>query len=100
MPEERTALEVGYWLSSEEHGARTLVDLAVRAEAAGFGRAMISDHFNPWIPKQGYAPFVWGVLGAIAAATSELRLATGVTTPIIRMHPVIVAHAAATAAVL
>lgn len=98
MPE--AAIEVGYWLSSEEHGARALVDHAVRAEAAGFRRAMISDHFHPWTPTQGHAPFVWGVLGAIGHATHELALATGVTAPILRMHPAVVAHAAATAAVL
>jgi coenzyme F420-dependent glucose-6-phosphate dehydrogenase len=100
MPERPNAIEIGYWLSSEEHGALALVDLAVRAEAAGFGRAMISDHFHPWTAKQGHAPFVWGVLGAIAQATTRLRLATGVTAPILRVHPAIVAHAAGTAAVL
>jgi coenzyme F420-dependent glucose-6-phosphate dehydrogenase len=89
----------GYWLSSEEHGPRALVEHAVQAEAAGFEHAMISDHFHPWTPGQGHAPFVWSVLGAIAHATSALHLATGVTAPILRMHPVVVAHAAATAAV-
>ena len=59
--------EVGYWLSSEEHGPRALVEHAVRAEAAGFRRAMISDHLHPWTPTQGHSPFVWGVLGAIVS---------------------------------
>jgi G6PDH family F420-dependent oxidoreductase len=93
-------VEVGFWLSSEEHGARELVDLAVAAEAHGFAHAMISDHLHPWVPAQGHSPFVWGVLGAIALATDDLHLATGVTAPVARMHPVVVAHAAATAAVL
>ena len=96
----RRPLEVGYWLSSEEHGARALVRQAEMAEAHGFEHAMISDHFHPWVPQQGHAPFVWGVLGAIAARTDGLHLATGVTPPTCRMHPVVVAHAAATAAVL
>jgi G6PDH family F420-dependent oxidoreductase len=93
-------VEVGYWLSSEEHGPRALVANARMAEDAGFGHAMISDHFHPWVPAQGHAPFVWGVLGAIAEATDELHLATGVTAPLARLHPVAVAHAAATASVL
>jgi G6PDH family F420-dependent oxidoreductase len=93
-------VEVGFWLSSEEHGARDLVELAVAAEDHGFAHAMISDHLHPWVPEQGHAPFVWGVLGAIGRATSALHLATGVTAPTARMHPVVVAHAAATAAVL
>jgi G6PDH family F420-dependent oxidoreductase len=93
-------IEIGYWLSSEEHGPRALVDHARLAEEAGFRHAMISDHFHPWVPAQGHAPFVWGVLGAIAEATSELHLATGVSAPIARIHPLVLAHAAATASIL
>jgi G6PDH family F420-dependent oxidoreductase len=92
-------VELGYWLSAEEHGPRELVRMAARAEAVGFTSAMVSDHFHPWTRAQGQAPFVWGVLGGIAEATSTIRIGTGVTCPIIRMHPAIVAHAAATAAV-
>ena len=92
--------EVGYWLSSEEHAPRRLVELAVEAEGNGFTRAMISDHFHPWVPAQGESPFVWGVLGAIAHATERLEVGTGVTAPVQRLHPAIVAQAAATAASL
>lgn len=93
-------IEVGCWLSSEEHGPRALVEHARVAEGTGFAHAMISDHFHPWLPAQGHAPFVWGVLGAIAEATTDLHLATGVSAPILRTHPLILAHAAATASVL
>lgn len=92
-------MDIGYWLSSEEHGPHDLVRLAGAAEEHGYQAAMISDHFHPWTRGQGNAPFVWGVLGAIAATTSTLRVGTGVTAPMIRMHPAVVAHAAATAAV-
>ncbi|HWM64461.1 MAG TPA: TIGR03557 family F420-dependent LLM class oxidoreductase [Solirubrobacterales bacterium] len=91
---------IGYTLSSEEHGPRALVDNAVRAEQAGFGFAMISDHYHPWIDRQGNSPFVWGVLGALSKVTDELQIGTGVTCPTFRTHPAIVAHAAATAALL
>src|SRR3954453_6322461 len=97
-PEDR--LEIGYWLSREEHGPRALVDHAAQAEATGFRSAMISDHFHPWGRAQGQSPFVWSVLGGIAHTTSVLRVGTGVAAPIIRMHPAIVAHAAATASVM
>ena len=92
--------EFGYALSSEEHGPRELVDLARRAEETGFEFAMISDHFHPWTDSQGQSPFVWSVIGGIAGATERLRLGTGVTCPTIRIHPAIVAHAAATAALM
>ena len=88
----------GYKLSSEEHGPRDLVRYARRAEEVGFTFAAISDHIHPWTDDQGHSPFVWGVLGGIAEATEKLELITGVTCPTIRIHPAIVAHAAATAA--
>jgi G6PDH family F420-dependent oxidoreductase len=93
-------VEIGYKLSSEEHGPRDLVRYARSAEQAGFSFALISDHFHPWIDKQGESPFVWGVLGALAEATEELRVGTGVTCPTIRIHPAIIAQAAATAEAL
>ena len=65
----------------------------------GFSFASISDHFHPWVDRQGQSPFVWGVLGAISRATERLGLITGVTCPTTRIHPAIVAHASATAAV-
>ncbi len=92
--------EFGYWLSSEEHEPLDLVANARRAEEAGFGFAMISDHFHPWIDAQGQSAFVWSVIGGIAATTERIRLGTGVTCPMIRTHPAIVAHAAATCGVM
>jgi coenzyme F420-dependent glucose-6-phosphate dehydrogenase len=89
---------LGYTLSSEEFPPHELVAQVRRAEEAGFAYALISDHFHPWIGAQGESPHVWTVLGAIAHATSRIRVGTGVTCPIIRQHPAVVAHAAATAA--
>jgi G6PDH family F420-dependent oxidoreductase len=90
--------EIGYTLSSEEFPPNDLVRYARLAEEAGFSFAMISDHYHPWVNEQGHSPFVWGVIGGVAQATSRIRLGTGVTCPIIRIHPAIVAQAAATAA--
>ena len=90
----------GLTLSSEEHGPRELVELAVRAEEEGFEFVSISDHFHPWVSSQGNSPFVWSVVGGIAMATDRIRVGTGVTCPILRIHPAIVAHAAATAAAM
>jgi G6PDH family F420-dependent oxidoreductase len=91
-------MDIGYALSSEEHRPLDLVENARRAEEAGFSFALVSDHFHPWIDRQGQSPFVWSVLGGIALATERLRVGTGVTCPLIRTHPAIVAHATATAA--
>ncbi len=90
----------GYTLSSEEHSPSELVDLARRAEAVGFDFLTVSDHFHPWVQAQGHSPFVWSVLGAVAAVTDRVQVGVGVTCPIMRIHPAIVAHAAATASLL
>ncbi len=91
---------LGFSLSSELNAPRELVQLARQAEDAGFDFALISDHYHPWVSTQGQAPFVWSVLGAIAEATSRLRVGTGVTCPLMRLHPAIIAQAAATTAAL
>jgi G6PDH family F420-dependent oxidoreductase len=91
---------IGYKLSSEEFGPADLVRFAVRAEAAGFEFGLISDHFHPWTDRQGHSPFVWTALGAIGQATTRLRVGTAVTCPTIRIHPAIIAQAAATTAAL
>ena len=92
--------EYGYALSSEEHAPDDLVRYAQQAEATGFSFAAISDHFHPWVDQQGHAPFVWSVLGAISHATTNLKLGTGVTCPTVRIHPAIIAQAAATVAAM
>ena len=92
--------EIGYALSSEEHGPADLVRYAALAEERRFSYALISDHFHPWTDRQGQSAFVWAVIGAIAQATEKLRLGTGVTCPTVRTHPAIIAQASATAAAL
>jgi G6PDH family F420-dependent oxidoreductase len=81
---------------AELRSARELVAHAVAAEEAGFDFVAISDHFHPWLPEHEHSPFAWTVLGAVAQATDALDLATGLTCPIGRYHPAIVAQAAAT----
>ncbi|MEA2531523.1 MAG: hypothetical protein QOG89_3167, partial [Thermomicrobiales bacterium] len=93
-------VQFGYALSAEEHAPNDLVRHARLAEEAGFTFALISDHFHPWVDAQGHCPFVWSVIGGIAQATERLRLGTGVTCPTIRIHPAIIAQAAATSAAM
>src|SRR5919205_1776188 len=93
-------MELGIALSSEELSPAELVQTARAAEDAGLGFGLISDHIHPWTDAQGHSGFVWSVLGSIAQATESFRVGTGVTCPLIRIHPAIVAHAAATVACL
>ena len=90
----------GYTLMCEQSDPRSLVRDAAAAEEAGFGLAVISDHFSPWLAEQGHAPNAWPVLGAVAQATTTLELMTYVTSPIARYHPAVIAQQAATVGLL
>ena len=91
--------EVGLFLSSEEHGPDRLLRFARMGEEAGFDAVVLSDHYHPWTERQGESPFVWSVIGAIAAAT-DMKVMTGVTCPTVRIHPAVLAQAATTSSLL
>jgi G6PDH family F420-dependent oxidoreductase len=91
--------KIGYAAMLEQFGPGEVLDLCATAEAAGFSGVMAADHFQPWTPQQGQASFVWEVL-AIAGARTKGDLGPGVTCPSFRMHPAIVAQAAATLEVM
>ncbi|GAA2687311.1 TIGR03557 family F420-dependent LLM class oxidoreductase [Nonomuraea recticatena] len=89
----------GYFLASEEHGPNELVRQAQLAERSGFEALWISDHYHPWLDEQGHSPFVWSVIGGVAA-TTRLPVTTAVTCPLVRIHPAVIAQAAATSAAM
>ncbi|MBR8743941.1 TIGR03557 family F420-dependent LLM class oxidoreductase [Nocardiopsis sp. MG754419] len=93
-------MRVGYKLFAEGYGPREMVEQAVRAERAGFDFVEISDHFHPWLFCHEHSGFVWSMLAAIAERTERIEIVTGVTCPFLRIHPAIIAQAAATTAVL
>jgi len=93
-------MQVGYKIATEAFGPNEVVAQAVAAEEAGFDFIELSDHFHPWLEEQGHSGFTWSMLGAMAARTSRIGLATGVTAPIIRYHPAVIAQAAATVQIL
>jgi G6PDH family F420-dependent oxidoreductase len=93
-------MKIGFFLSSEEYGPRDLVAQAGAAEEAGFKDLWISDHYHPWTDAQGQSAFVWSVIGALAEATENMHVTTGVTCPTVRIHPAVIAQAAATSKVM
>jgi coenzyme F420-dependent glucose-6-phosphate dehydrogenase len=90
----------GYTLSSEEHHPSDLVRAAARAEELGFDFLSISDHYHPWTTSQGHSALVWSTIGGVASVTRQIPLGVGVACPMIRVHPAIVAQAAATCAAM
>jgi G6PDH family F420-dependent oxidoreductase len=92
-------MKIGYFLSSEEYTPAELIAQAKGAERAGFSALWISDHYHPWTDAQGQSAFVWSTIGALSQACS-LPITTAVTCPTVRIHPAVIAQAAATSAVL
>jgi G6PDH family F420-dependent oxidoreductase len=92
-------MRIGYFLSSEEYAPAELIEQAKGAERAGFSGLWISDHYHPWVDAQGQSAFVWSTIGALSQACS-LPITTAVTCPTVRIHPAVIAQAAATSAVL
>jgi G6PDH family F420-dependent oxidoreductase len=88
-------MKIGYFLSTEEYSPAELLAQARAAEQAGFEALWISDHFHPWNDEQGNSPFVWSVIGAISQVC-DLPVTTAVTCPTTRIHPAVIAQAAAT----
>jgi G6PDH family F420-dependent oxidoreductase len=92
--------EFGLKLMSELRDPSALVDQARDAEERGMDFVAISDHIHPWLGDHDHSPAAWPVLGAIAERTERVEIATGITCPIMRYHPVIVAQMAATVATM
>ncbi len=93
-------MRLGYFLSTEEWAPADLLAQARMAKEAGFHRVWISDHFHPWNDEQGHSPFVWSMIGAIAASVPGMQVTTAVTCPTVRIHPAVIAQAAAPSSVL
>ncbi len=92
-------LSLGWKAGPEQYGPMELLDYAVTADRAGFDMLDVSDHFHPW-DESGQAMFSWTWLGAAAVKTERIILGTGVTCPILRYHPAVIAQAAQTLAVM
>ena len=95
----KTPPHIGYAAMLERFHPTEAIELAVYSEAQGFRGVMAADHFQPWVPAQGQASFVWNVLSALGQRTTH-DLGTGVTTPGYRVHPATVAQASATLAAM
>ncbi|MDA2970240.1 MAG: TIGR03557 family F420-dependent LLM class oxidoreductase [Actinomycetota bacterium] len=85
-----------YFLGSEQWQPEDLLKHAVLAKDAGFDMLTISEHFHPWVDDFSASNFTWSTLGALASSLPQLDLGTGVTTPLWRIHPGVIAQAAAT----
>jgi probable non-F420 flavinoid oxidoreductase len=86
---------ISYHASHEQFSPRRLIELACRAEAAGFDAVFSSDHIHPWTPTQGHSGFMWAWLGAAMQATQRIPFAAITIPGGWRYHPAVTAQAIA-----
>jgi coenzyme F420-dependent glucose-6-phosphate dehydrogenase len=86
-------LKFGYRAAAEEHPADVLLRNSLVAESKGFDFLVTSDHFHPWFNTDAHSSFAFSWLASLGQATSKLTFGTGVTPPILRYHPALVAQA-------
>ena len=91
---------IGYWAAHEQYSMRELLKFVIEAEKGGFTTTMTSDHFHPWWHDSAYGNFTWIWIAAAAEHTKRMQFVTGVTAPVYRYHPAIIAQAFASLDVL
>lgn len=91
---------LGYWAAHEQYSMQDLLRFVVEAEKNGFTTTMTSDHFHPWWHDNAYGNFAWVWIAAAAQKTRRMQFVTGVTAPIFRYHPAIIAQAFASLDIL
>ncbi|HYY50713.1 MAG TPA: LLM class flavin-dependent oxidoreductase [Nitrososphaeraceae archaeon] len=91
---------LGYWAAHEQYSMHDLLQYVVEAERNGFTTTMTSDHFHPWWHHNAYGNFAWIWIAAAAERTKRMQFVTGVTAPIYRYHPAIIAQAFASLDIL
>ena len=91
---------LGYWAAHEQYSMQDLLRFVVEAEKTGFTTTMTSDHFHPWWHDNAYGNFAWVWIAAAAERTKRMQFVTGVTAPIFRYHPAIIAQAFASLDIL
>jgi coenzyme F420-dependent glucose-6-phosphate dehydrogenase len=89
-------MRIGLFAPHERYGPDRLADLAARAERAGFDAVWTSDHFHPWWHSGAECGAAWPWLGAALERTGTIRMGTGVTAPVARYHPGLLAQSTAT----
>jgi coenzyme F420-dependent glucose-6-phosphate dehydrogenase len=98
--QEFNSTSLGYWAAHEQYSMHDLLRFVVEAEKNGFTTTITSDHFHPWWHDTAYGNFAWIWIAAAAERTKRMQFVTGVTAPIHRYHPAIIAQAFASLDIL
>jgi coenzyme F420-dependent glucose-6-phosphate dehydrogenase len=77
-----------------------LLNDVIKMDKKGIEKCWSSDHYMPWWHTGSSGGAAWPWIGAALAKTSKIIVGTGVTPPILRYHPAVVAQVFATLGVM
>lgn len=80
----------------EQVNPKDLLSDVIAMDEKGIQRCWTSDHYMPWWDSGASGGAAWPWIGAALARTRNIVIGTGVTAPILRYHPAIVAQVFAT----
>lgn len=89
-------MDIGFFAAHEQYSPAELLSYVERAERIGFDTAWTSDHLHPWWDSGASCGAAWPWLGAALGRTDAMRIGTGVTPPLGRYHPGLIAQVFAT----
>ena len=88
-------VKIGYFAVTDAFTPTECLRQAVEAERMGFDALWVEDHLIA-MPGGTECNFAWTVMSSALQATDRVPFYTGVTAPIMRYHPAVVAQAFAT----
>jgi coenzyme F420-dependent glucose-6-phosphate dehydrogenase len=89
-------IKFGIHAAHEQLNPTELLDDVIEMEENKIERCWTSDHYMPWWHSGAAGGAAWPWIGAALARTEKIVMGTGVTAPILRYHPAIVAQVFAT----
>lgn len=85
-------IKISVQAAHEQNSPSDLLDHVTYMDNKGIQRCWTSDHYMPWWHSGASGGAAWPWLGAALAKTRNIAIGTGVTAPILRYHPAIVAQ--------
>jgi coenzyme F420-dependent glucose-6-phosphate dehydrogenase len=89
-------IRISIQAAHEQVNPRDLLDDVITMDENGIERCWTSDHYMPWWNTGASGGAAWPLIGAALAKTKNIAIGTGVTAPILRYHPAIVAQVSIT----
>lgn len=93
-------VKISIQAAHEQTNPLDLLNDVIKMDKKGIEKCWSSDHYMPWWHTGSSGGAAWPWIGAALAKTSKIIVGTGVTPPILRYHPAIVAQVFATLGVM